>query len=87
MAEKSTSSDTRLGVYICHCGINIAHTVDVEKVAEVAAGLPGVAIAKTYPYMCSDPGQSRRSPRLFDSDPLRLQRFERRSGERFRGAS
>jgi len=29
----------------------------------------------------------RRSPRLFDSDPLRLQRFERRSGERFRGAS
>ncbi|MFH1866197.1 MAG: CoB--CoM heterodisulfide reductase iron-sulfur subunit A family protein, partial [Candidatus Eisenbacteria bacterium] len=58
MAEKSTLRETRLGVYICHCGINIAHTVDVEKVAEATAELPGVAIAKTYPYMCSDPGQS-----------------------------
>ena len=58
MAEKSTSRERRLGVYVCHCGINIAHTVDVEKVAEAAAALPGVAIAKTYPYMCSDPGQS-----------------------------
>ena len=58
MAEKSTTRETRLGVYVCHCGINIAHTVDVEKVAEAAAALPGVAIAKTYPYMCSDPGQS-----------------------------
>ena len=58
MAEKDTSSEQRLGVYVCHCGINIAHTVDVEKVAEAAGRLPGVAIAKTYPYMCSDPGQS-----------------------------
>jgi heterodisulfide reductase subunit A len=58
VAEKTTSSEQKLGVYICHCGINIAHTVDVERVAEVAGTLPGVAIAKTYPYMCSDPGQS-----------------------------
>ena len=58
MAEKSTMRETRLGVYVCHCGINISHTVDVEKVAEAAAALPGVAIAKTYRYMCSDPGQS-----------------------------
>jgi len=58
VAEKSTSGEQRLGVYVCHCGINISHTVDVEKVAEAAATLPGVAIAKTYRYMCSDPGQS-----------------------------
>ena len=58
MAEKSTSREQRLGVYVCHCGVNISHTVDVEKVAEMAAALPGVALAKTYPYMCSDPGQS-----------------------------
>ena len=58
MAEKSTSREQKLGVYVCHCGVNISHTVDVEKVAEVAAALPGVALAKTYPYMCSDPGQS-----------------------------
>jgi heterodisulfide reductase subunit A len=58
VAEKSTPSEQRLGVYVCHCGINISHTVDVEKVAAAAAALPGVAIAKTYRYMCSDPGQS-----------------------------
>jgi heterodisulfide reductase subunit A2 len=57
LAEKNPTPETRLGVYICHCGVNIAHTVDVERVAEVAATMPGVALAKTYPYMCSDPGQ------------------------------
>jgi heterodisulfide reductase subunit A len=48
---------TRIGVYVCHCGLNIAGTVDVEKVTEYAKSLPNVAIAKHYKYMCSDPGQ------------------------------
>jgi heterodisulfide reductase subunit A-like polyferredoxin len=48
----------RIGVYICHCGINIAATVDVTAVAEFAACLPGVVVARNYTYMCSDPGQS-----------------------------
>jgi heterodisulfide reductase subunit A len=47
----------RVGVYVCHCGINIAHTVDVEEVAKAAASLPNVAVARNYIYMCSDPGQ------------------------------
>jgi heterodisulfide reductase subunit A len=47
----------KIGVYICHCGINIAGTVDVEAVAEYAATLPGVAVSRNYTYMCSDPGQ------------------------------
>jgi len=47
----------RIGVYICHCGLNIAGTIDVERVANYAASLPGVAIARDYRYMCSDPGQ------------------------------
>lgn len=47
----------RVGVYVCHCGINIAHTVDVEQVAEAAGSLPNVAVARDYIYMCSDPGQ------------------------------
>lgn len=47
----------RIGVYICHCGINIASTVDVEAVAEHASHLPGVAVSRAYTYMCSDPGQ------------------------------
>jgi heterodisulfide reductase subunit A len=47
----------RIGVYICHCGINIAATVDVAAVSEYAAGLPNVVVARHYSYMCSDPGQ------------------------------
>ncbi|HEC57841.1 MAG TPA: CoB--CoM heterodisulfide reductase iron-sulfur subunit A family protein [Candidatus Syntrophoarchaeum butanivorans] len=46
-----------IGVYVCHCGINIASTVDVKAVAEYASTLPGVTIARDYQYMCSDPGQ------------------------------
>jgi heterodisulfide reductase subunit A len=48
---------TRIGVYVCHCGLNIAGVVDVEKVAKYAEGLPDVALAKHYTYMCSDSGQ------------------------------
>ena len=47
----------RIGVYICHCGTNIASTVDVAKVADFASTLDGVVIARHYAYMCSDPGQ------------------------------
>jgi heterodisulfide reductase subunit A len=50
-------SQPRIGVYICHCGVNIAANVDVERVTEFAATLPGVAVARHYLYMCSDPGQ------------------------------
>ena len=49
--------EPRIGVYICECGINIAATVDVEAVVEMAAGLPGVVVARQYKYMCSEPGQ------------------------------
>ncbi len=47
----------KIGVYICQCGINIAATVDVEKVAEQIGTHPDVAISRFYKYMCSDPGQ------------------------------
>jgi len=47
----------RIGVYICHCGTNIAQNVDVEAVAEYARTLPGVDVVREYKYMCSDPGQ------------------------------
>ncbi|MBM4465454.1 MAG: CoB--CoM heterodisulfide reductase iron-sulfur subunit A family protein, partial [Chloroflexi bacterium] len=48
---------SRVGVYICHCGINIAATVDVAAVAAFARTLPNVVVARDYTYMCSDPGQ------------------------------
>ena len=50
-------SKVKTGVYICHCGTNIAATVDVAAVAEYARGLADVTIARDYTYMCSDPGQ------------------------------
>ena len=49
----------RTGVFICHCGINIAGTVDVNKVAEEMSRYPGVAYSEDYIYMCSDPGQNK----------------------------
>jgi heterodisulfide reductase subunit A len=47
----------RTGVYVCHCGINIAGTVDVAEVANFATGLPGVTVAREYSFTCSEPGQ------------------------------
>lgn len=48
----------RTGYFICHCGVNIAGTVDVEHVAREMAQYPGVVFSKDYVYMCSDPGQN-----------------------------
>ena len=47
----------RIGVYICHCGTNISHTVDIEAVAIHAQSLPDVVVVREYKYMCSEPGQ------------------------------
>jgi heterodisulfide reductase subunit A len=47
----------RIGVYVCMCGTNIAKVVDCEEVARLAGEQPGVVCAKTYKYMCSNPGQ------------------------------
>jgi heterodisulfide reductase subunit A len=49
--------EKRVGVYICHCGTNIAGYLDVEKVTEYAQSLDSVVIARNYTFMCSDPGQ------------------------------
>ena len=50
--------ERKIGVYVCHCGSNIAGTVNVEKVAEFAQGLDSVVVARHYKYMCSEPGQN-----------------------------
>ena len=47
----------KVGVYICHCGVNIKSTVDVDKLTRFALTLPHVSVAKNYIYLCSDPGQ------------------------------
>lgn len=48
---------SRIGVFICHCGLNIAGTVDVKKVAKLLSNYSGVVCSTDYMYMCSDPGQ------------------------------
>ena len=56
--QTRTTDEVRVGVYICHCGMNIAGVVDCAAVAEYAAGLPGVALSRHEGYCCSEPGQN-----------------------------
>ena len=48
---------SKIGVFVCHCGLNIADTVDVKRVTDEIRGYPGVVYSVDYTYMCSDPGQ------------------------------
>jgi len=55
--KENGAEDLRIGVYICHCGSNIASVVTPSEVVDYAQNLPNVVIAKDHRYMCSDPGQ------------------------------
>ena len=61
MADAKKAADAgpghKVGVYICHCGGNISDHVDVNAVCEKAQSIPGVTVARTNMFMCSDPGQ------------------------------
>lgn len=48
----------RIGVYVCHCGTNIAGRIDIDEVVRFAKGLENVALVRDYKFMCSDPGQA-----------------------------
>ena len=52
------SQPSRIGFYICHCGLNIAGKVDVEAVRDYVTTLEGIKISRDYKFMCSDPGQT-----------------------------
>jgi heterodisulfide reductase subunit A len=54
--DKKEAKD-RIGVYVCHCGTNIAGSVDCSAVAEYARGLKDVVVSRDYVYTCSEPGQ------------------------------
>ncbi len=54
MAE---SHQPKIGVFICHCGSNIAGVIDIPKLLEYTKTLPHVVMATDYRFMCSDPGQ------------------------------
>lgn len=55
----ANGKDNRVGVFICHCGTNIAGTVNVKELNEYVKTLPGVAHVEDYQYMCSTPGQEK----------------------------
>ena len=48
----------KIGVFVCHCGTNIAATVDVKAVAEALGKEPSVVVSQDYTYMCSESGQN-----------------------------
>jgi len=55
--EKNLEKKARIGVFICHCGTNIAGSIDVPAVEAYAKTIPNVAFATNYQYVCSTPGQ------------------------------
>lgn len=58
MTEEQNNEELRIGVYICHCGSNIAGVIDPVNVAEWASHLPGVVRSIDTNYACADTGQS-----------------------------
>lgn len=47
----------KTGIFICHCGHNIKHTVDVKRLSEYFKKYPQVTVSEDYPFVCSEPGQ------------------------------
>ena len=62
-----TEQEPRIGVYVCHCGLNIAQTVDCRKVADDVAGAEGVVVSKDIVYACSEPGQQQIKQDILDN--------------------
>ncbi len=58
MAEKKIeAAEPRIGVFICHCGLNIAGVLDIKELVEYAKTLTNVVYVKDNRYTCADPGQ------------------------------
>jgi heterodisulfide reductase subunit A len=55
--KQPEKEELHIGVFICHCGLNIAGTLDIKELVEYAKTLPDVAYVKDNRYTCADPGQ------------------------------
>lgn len=62
----------RIGVYVCHCGLNIAQSVDCARVAHTAEHEDGVVVSKDIVYACSEPGQQQIKQDILDNDIDRI---------------
>lgn len=69
---KPVEQDARIGVYVCHCGLNIAQSVDCTKIAQDIAEVDGVIISKDIVYACSEPGQQAIKQDIIDNGLDRL---------------
>jgi len=68
----SDTQEPRIGVFVCHCGHNIAGYVDVEKVAKQAGELPNVVFSADEMFMCSDAGQQLIKDKIKELDLNRI---------------
>ena len=68
-AKSLTNGDQepRIGVYVCHCGLNIAQSVDCHRVAQTIEHEDGVVVAKDIVYACSEPGQQQIKQDIIDN--------------------
>jgi heterodisulfide reductase subunit A len=55
--RKVEAEEPRIGVFICHCGLNIAGVLDIKELVDFAGTLPNVVYVKDNRYTCADPGQ------------------------------
>jgi len=55
--KQAETEELRIGVFICHCGLNIAGVLDIKELVEFAKALPDVVYVKDNRYTCADPGQ------------------------------
>ncbi|MCK4279681.1 MAG: CoB--CoM heterodisulfide reductase iron-sulfur subunit A family protein, partial [Candidatus Thorarchaeota archaeon] len=80
MTESKTDTDTkvvdlkepRVGVFLCHCGLNIAGTLDMDDLDEYSKKLPDVVFVKQNRYTCADPGQDEIRKAIAEHDLTRV---------------
>ncbi len=61
-------TEPRVGVYVCHCGLNIAQSVDCKKVANSVSTTDDVVVSKDIVYACSEPGQQAIKDDIFQNN-------------------
>jgi heterodisulfide reductase subunit A len=67
-SEQTAQTARRIGVYVCHCGGNISDYVDVQAVVDAVKHEPGVIVAKTMMFACSDAGQGEMEQDIREQD-------------------
>jgi len=72
VATVTGMEEPRVGVFICHCGLNIAGTLDISQLVEYAKTLPNVVYVKENRYTCADPGQNEIKKGIIDNNLNRV---------------